>query len=133
MAAPATEPQTEPYRLSDPEQPTPVTLTFQTTAQDPELRTIEATLQLLQLLPYETRVRALNYIRDRVMSDPAVWGGGHPEPPPAPERVTDEEIAGIIADADGREWTMMTSVEQSVYYRRAQALHSAGIDTTRDR
>lgn len=133
MAAPASEPQPEPYQLSDQEQPAPFRFVIDTIQQDPELQSIEGILVLLQLLPYETRVRALNYIRDRVMSDPAVWGGGHPEPPPAPERVTDEEIAGIIADADGHEWAMMTSTEQSPYYRRAQALHSAGIDTLRDR
>ena len=91
MAAPASEPQLEPYRLSDQkEQPEPaapagiegtygftqtqegqpVMISIQVTQQDQELQAIEATLVILQMLPYETRVRALNYIRDRVMSDP---------------------------------------------------------------
>jgi len=51
----------------------PYRLVVEVTQSDLELAVIESTLQLLQNLPYETRVRALTYLRDRIESDPAVW------------------------------------------------------------
>lgn len=61
---PRRDPEPRPEPGCDP--PTSVTLNFQTTQEDPELRTIEAILQLLQVHTYETRVRALRYIQSRI-------------------------------------------------------------------
>lgn len=103
----------------------PVTFNIKVTQADPELQAIEATLVLLQMLPYDTRVRALTYIRDRIESDPGVWGT-------APARgtrgtpATHSDIAQILAESDGRDWHVLTTEHQSPYYRRAQALSSVG-------
>lgn len=75
MAAPATEPT---YDITMPEPPTaddrtesaPYRYIIDVTQQDPELRAIEASLVILQMLPYDTRVRVLTYLRDRIDSDP---------------------------------------------------------------
>ena len=98
-----------------------VTVNITVTQQDPELRSIEAILVLLQMLPYETRLRALTYVRDRTEGDPNVWGT---RPTGAP--ATQEDIAQIIAESDGHDWATMTSTHQSTYFRRAQALCSVG-------
>ena len=99
----------------------PVTVNITVTQQDPELRSIEAVLVLLQMLPYETRLRALTYVRDRTEGDPNVWGT---RPTGAP--ATQEDIAQILAESDGREWDTMTTTHQSPYFRRAKALSSVG-------
>lgn len=99
----------------------PVTVNIQVTQQDAELQSIEAILVLLQMLPYETRLRALTYVRDRTEGDPNVWGT---RPTGAP--ATQDDIAQILAESDGREWDTMTATHQSPYFRRAQALSSVG-------
>jgi hypothetical protein len=142
MAAPASEPTyedtttPEPHTMAgDPVVPDGIEGNYQTVAdsdglvavnitvtqQDPELRSIEAILVLLQMLPYETRLRALTYVRDRTEGDPNVWGT---RPTGAP--ATQEDIAQILAESDGREWGTMTATHQSPYFRRAQALTSVG-------
>jgi hypothetical protein len=98
-----------------------VTVNITVTQQDPELQSIEAVLVLLQMLPYETRLRALTYVRDRIEGDPNVWGT-RPNGAPA----TQEDIAQILAESDGHDWATMTGTHQSPYFRRAQALSSVG-------
>lgn len=60
---------TEPENDAPEDRPTTVALSFTTTSTDPELSTIEAILQLLQLQPYEARVRVLQYVRARVTGE----------------------------------------------------------------
>lgn len=108
------------------ETPTPEPLTFmvRVTQEDPELQAIEACLFLLSALRYETRLRAMTYLRDRIESDPSVWGTA-----PAPEepRATEAEIAQILAESDGKTWIDMPTTTRSNYYRRAAALASVGV------
>lgn len=93
------------------------TVTIEVTMTDPELAAIEACLVTLQTLPYATRVRALTYIKDRVESDPNVWGIQESQP------VARREIARLLAEeADGRDWATMSPEHQSPYYRRADVL-----------
>ncbi len=93
------------------------TVTIEVTMTDPELAAIEACLVTLQTLPYGTRVRALTYIRDRVESDPAVWGTPESQP------MSRNGIARLLAeDADGNHWASMSPDAQAAYYRRADVL-----------
>lgn len=108
-----------------------VTLNITVTQQDPELRAIEAILVILQMLPYDTRVRAMTYIRDRTESDPGVWGR-NPERGTRAAPVTRYEVAQILAESDGRDWHAMSPDHQSPYYRRAEALTSVGFAVMRE-
>lgn len=121
----------EPDPAIDENEHPPYEFNIRVTQQDPELRAIEATLVILQMLPYDTRVRALTYIRSRVESDPAVWGGGHPEPPPAEQLATHDDIAQILAESDGHDWGTMAPYDQAPYYRSAKALSSFGLAVIR--
>lgn len=105
------------------------TVTIEVTMTDPELAAMEICLATLQTLPYATRVRILSYIRQRVESDPEVWG--NPEPPPAPEPVTRREVAERLAQVDGHDWAVMTPVAQSPYYRRAEAVTTGELTVIR--
>lgn len=94
------------------------TLLIHVTQQDPELRTIEATLELLQLLPLDTRIRALRYVQDRIESDPAAPTLKLPDV----SKATPHDVAQALAESDGHDWHAMTPTDQSPYYRRADAL-----------
>lgn len=119
------DPRRDPEPMPEPG-PDPLTFNYTTTQTDPELSTIEGVLVLLQNLPYETRVRALTYIRDRIESDPSVWGV-------APERRSwrspeeRENVARTLAESDGHEWRLMNIERQSRYYRNADALLGVGL------
>jgi hypothetical protein len=119
--------QDDPYPLStltgeqvmpDGDPATSTTLLIHVTQQDPELRTIEATLELLQLLPLDTRIRALRYVQDRVESDPAAPTLKVPDV----SKATPYDVAQALAESDGHDWATMTPTDQSPYYRRADAL-----------
>jgi hypothetical protein len=99
-----------------------VTFQFTTSQRDAELASIDVMMQMLALIPYETRVRALRYVLDRVETDPNVWGEKRPEPGPARPLASPRDVARVLADADNRNWETMGNDEQSVYYGRADAL-----------
>jgi hypothetical protein len=115
-----TTPEPAPADEPAPDDPRHITLNFETTLQDHELRTIEAVLQLLQFLPYETRVRALRYVHDRVETDPNVWA--RPEPEPARPLASVDDIARVLAESDKVAWEAMGTLERGSYFRRADAL-----------
>jgi hypothetical protein len=123
---PGPEPLTGHYSYTQDPDGNPLTITITVTQQDSELQAIEATLALLHMLAYDTRVRALTYIRDRIESDPAVWGV-------APERRSwrspeeRENVARTLAESDGHEWRLMNIERQSRYYRNADALLGVGL------
>lgn len=94
----------------------PVRIFIDVTQKDPELRTIEATLILMDPLGYETQVRVLRYLQDRLAVSTA----------PAPAAVSRHEVAQALAESDGRDWHSMTPTHQSPYYRRAEALTALG-------
>jgi hypothetical protein len=116
MAAPASEPtydvDTRPEKGDDVDRP-----------HDPELQAIEVSLQLLQALPYPTQVRAVTYLKERIESDPDVWGPT--DPGPAMVTVTRREVAQMLAKADEYDWDTMTPAAQAPYYQRAEALTTA--------
>lgn len=104
--------------------PEPLTLPVRVSQEDPELQAIEAALFILSSLAYETRLRALTYIRDRIESDPSVWGTAPSTTgTPAPEA----EIAQILAESDSHEWAVLTGSARADYHRRAAALASVGV------
>lgn len=124
MAAPATEHDTTTPELPDTERREGLySLSIPVTQQDPELRAIEVALQVLEGLPYPTRVRAMTYLKDRIESDPAVWGPS--DPGPAMVAMTRREVAQILATADEYDWATMTPAAQAPYYQRAEALTTA--------
>lgn len=124
--------ESEPYRLSndDPEpapadHDRPLTYQLRSTQTDHELRAIEWIFTILAPLPHETQVRALTYIRNRVESESGALT--MPEPGPADVPATSSAIAQALAESDGHDWNRLTAVVQSPYFRRAQALLSAGL------
>lgn len=118
----APQPATEGHgqRITDSDGNTTVNITV--TASDPEVQAIEAVLVILQMMTYDTRIRILRYVRDRVETDPNIWGEGRPEPGPARPLASPADIARVLAEADGRDWESMNLTGQSPYYRRADAL-----------
>lgn len=120
------EPLTGHYSYTQDPDGNPVTITITVTQKDPELQAIEATLVLLHMLPYDTRVRALTYIRDRIESDPNVWGT-----PPARRSwrspAERENVARTLAESDDHDWGLMGPERQSRYYRNADTLLSVGL------
>jgi hypothetical protein len=109
-----------------------VTFQFTTGQLDAELGAIDIMMQLLALIPYETRVRALRYVLDRVETDPNVWGEKRPERGLAQEASPDE-IARVLAEADtdGRQWDAMNSAMRAPYFRCAHALLSKMVVETK--
>jgi hypothetical protein len=116
---------------ADPDAARYVTLHFETTQEDPELQAIEAMLVLLQLLPYDTRVRALRYVRDRVETDPNVWGEHRPKPSPARPLASPGDVAKVLAEADGCDWEGMSTIQRGAYFRRADTLLSRMVVETK--
>ncbi len=124
---PTTEP--EQIRLKDfakdeTPPPEPLSIMVPITQTDPELQAIEACLFLLSGLPYETRLRAMTYLRDRIESDPSVWGT---PPSTAGSPATEGDIAQILAESDGNTWIDTPTTTRNDYYRRAAALASVGV------
>lgn len=103
----------------------PLTYQLRSTQTDHELRAIEWIVTILAPLPHETQVRALTYIRDRVESDHRSLSESEPRGADVP--ATSSAIAQVLAESDGRDWNRLTAVGQSPYFRRAQALFSAGL------
>lgn len=123
------EPLTGRYSYTQDPDGNPVTITITVTQKDPELQAIEATLVLLHMLPYDTRVRALTYIRDRIESDPKVWG----TTPTSPELTAAErqKIALAIAGVDAPTWNLLPTEDQENYCLRAEAMfYGNGIRAT---
>lgn len=103
----------------------PLIYQLSSTQTDDELRAIEWILTILGPLPPDTQVRALTYIGDRVESDHDALT--RPEAGPADVPVTTGEVAQVLAESDGRDWSVMSAVDRSPYFRRAGALEGAGV------
>jgi hypothetical protein len=103
------------------------TLLIHVTQQDPELRTIEAMLELLQLLPLDTRFRALRYVQDRIEADPAAPNLKLPDM----SKATPYDVARALAEADGRDLDALSTIEKGAYFRRADALGEPSFVVTR--
>lgn len=106
----------------------PLTINIQVTQTDPELQAIESILVILQMVQPATQERILRYLRDRIEGDPTAWDT---QMLTGPEQVSRHEVAQALAESDGRDWSTMTPVNQSPYYRRAEALTTAGIVVVR--
>lgn len=103
----------------------PLIYQLQSTQTDEELRAIEWIFTILAPLPHETQVRALTYIRNRVESESGALT--MPEPGPANVPATSSAIAQALAESDGHDWNRLAPIVQAPYFRRAQALFSAGL------
>lgn len=104
-----------------------LTVNIAVTEKDPELQIIEGTLALLQFLSGDsTRRRVLQYVADRVTGDPTFWAQPHLQVPDV-AHASREDVARVIAAADGRTWDTMTAMEQSPYLRRFDGLSQAGM------
>jgi len=97
------------------------TINITVTQGDPELQAMEAILVILQLQTYDTRVRILRYVAERIGIGAELWRDPALNMPEA-SNLTTAEVAQVLAQADGHDWAVMSDVQQSPYYRRAAAL-----------
>lgn len=104
----------------------PLTINVTVTAKDPELQAIESILVLLQLVDAPTRFRVLQYVTHRIEGDAAVWNGPRLNVPDV-SAATNEDVARVLAAADGRTWSTLSDVERSPYLRRVDGLVDAGM------
>lgn len=109
----------------DVETRSPYEFSIRVTQSDPELQVIEAVMTLLQLLPNDAnRAGVLRYLNDRfdTVLDARITPGGS---------VSRDDVARALALADGRDWSNLSTVHRSTYYRRTDALLVAGMTVIR--